>query len=1165
MKNVLAIFKKRWFLSLLGVVALAFLIWFVGPLVALAGYEPLASEFVRLLLIMVLVVAWGLNNLRVQMQEKKANAEIMEGITETAGAEAGAAESAEEVAVLRERFDEAMAVLKKSRDKSARNLYALPWYIIIGPPGCGKTTALLNSGLEFPLADKFGREALRGVGGTRNCDWWFTNESVLLDTAGRYVTQDSHQTVDSAGWQGFLSLLKKYRRRRPINGVLVAISLSDLLLQSGDERVAHVLAIKNRIQELQHHLGIRFPVYVLLTKADLVAGFMEFFDDLRREERAQVWGATFPLDKDQTGVVQRFGEEFDALMRRLNDRLLWRLSQERDPHRRRLIFGFPQQMEALRGSLDEFLTGIFQPTRYQETPLLRGVYITSGTQEGTPIDRMMAAVADAFGVGRQVLAAFAGPGRSYFITDLLREVIFPESALAGVERKYERQRAWLQRGAYAAAIGLTVIAALWWTTSFTRNRQYVSLVEEHTGTYMEAAGEPLDLLGGFDEVLPRLDALHSLVGVAGHSGDGAPLSMRAGLYQGDKLQRAAGDAQRRELNNVLLPFIGNRIQQQLEQSGDDVELQYEALKAYLMLGDPEHLAPEFVKLWMSLDWRNTFAANPAIRDRLELQLDALLDGNMEPLRLNADLVRAVRERLNRVPLAELVYGRLKREYLASDRPPLRLVDALGADGEKVFVRTSGEDLQEGVPALFTYRGFFEGFLAESKALAARLRAEKWVLGLEDTDLGRRALEQLDRDLRALYVQDYIRVWDDLLADLSIVRFQNINQSIEVLEILSSRSSPMRSILQTVERNTELTRIPGGAKPLAEAAADKAQETNRLARLVGKGADAVGRPRLPGEPVARHFERLNRTVSGASGRRPPIDGLSDLFSDLLGQLNAMADGEGPRAPGAERPDVIPRVQVEAARHPDPVKRWLLQVAEQSRSVSVNEARARLDAKWRAQVLPTCQRALSGRYPFSKNARKETTLADFGSFFGHGGLIDRFFEENLKAFVNTSSRPWRWRSRRLEIPDAVLAQFQRAALIKETFFQEGGKKTSVKFGLKPVFLDAEVSQFLIDLEGQKFTYRHGPHRVRNARWPGPSPGQVRVVFKASDGSQPSLTADGPWAWFRILDQSQVESVTSDRLLATFERGGYQARYEIRASSVVNPFTVKELQRFRCPPGL
>src|ERR1051325_5674967 len=134
---------------------------------------------------------------------------------------------ADEVAPVRQRFTEALALLKKSRGaRGGPALASLPWYVIIGPPGAGKTTALQNSGLRFPLAERFGNEALRGVGGTRNCDWWFTDDAILVDTAGRYVTQDSDANADSAEWQGFLALLKKHRRRRPLNGVLVAISLS---------------------------------------------------------------------------------------------------------------------------------------------------------------------------------------------------------------------------------------------------------------------------------------------------------------------------------------------------------------------------------------------------------------------------------------------------------------------------------------------------------------------------------------------------------------------------------------------------------------------------------------------------------------------------------------------------------------------------------------------------------------------------------------------------------------------------------------------------------------------------------------------------------------------------------------------------------------------------
>ena len=119
-----------------------------------------------------------------------------------------------DVLQLRERFEHAIASLKQTR-RRGHTLYELPWYVFIGAPGSGKTTALVNSGLSFPLEQRLGKEPLRGVGGTRNCEWLFAEEAVFLDTAGRYMTQDSDAAGDSAAWAEFLALLRKYRKRRP--------------------------------------------------------------------------------------------------------------------------------------------------------------------------------------------------------------------------------------------------------------------------------------------------------------------------------------------------------------------------------------------------------------------------------------------------------------------------------------------------------------------------------------------------------------------------------------------------------------------------------------------------------------------------------------------------------------------------------------------------------------------------------------------------------------------------------------------------------------------------------------------------------------------------------------------------------------------------------------
>ena len=165
-------------------------------------------------------------------------------------------------------------------------------------------------GCAFRSPPRWDRAAVSGVGGTRLCDWWFAEDAVLIDTAGRYTTQDSDAAVDKAGWDAFLDLLKRTRARQPLNGVIVAIALTDIGWAAQGERLAHARAIRRRIKELEDRLSVRLPIYAVFTKADLISGFTEFFDDLDRDRRAQVWGATFPLNASDAGPVGGFAGEF---------------------------------------------------------------------------------------------------------------------------------------------------------------------------------------------------------------------------------------------------------------------------------------------------------------------------------------------------------------------------------------------------------------------------------------------------------------------------------------------------------------------------------------------------------------------------------------------------------------------------------------------------------------------------------------------------------------------------------------------------------------------------------------------------------------------------------------------------------------------------------------
>ncbi|HJV94399.1 MAG TPA: type VI secretion system membrane subunit TssM, partial [Albitalea sp.] len=291
----------RTLLSGLGLLAALALVWYLGPLLAIGGVAPLAGAGARgAALAAVAALAIGIAAWRAA-QSARTNRQLLDGMAESADeAEPGA----QEVAVIGERFERAVGLLKRRRAGAKRSwrslfqaqpyVYELPWYVIIGAPGAGKTTALINSGLEFPLEAQLGRKMIRGIGGTRNCDWWFATDAVLIDTAGRYTTHDSHQAADRGAWLGFLDLLVRYRPGRPINGVLLTINIQDLLQQNPNERKEHAAKLRARMQELAEKLGVRAPVYVLVTKADLIAGFNEMFGDLGKEDRNQVWGFSFP-------------------------------------------------------------------------------------------------------------------------------------------------------------------------------------------------------------------------------------------------------------------------------------------------------------------------------------------------------------------------------------------------------------------------------------------------------------------------------------------------------------------------------------------------------------------------------------------------------------------------------------------------------------------------------------------------------------------------------------------------------------------------------------------------------------------------------------------------------------------------------------------------------
>ena len=366
---------------------------------------------------------------------------------------------------IKDRWAEAMVTLKATKVK----IYDLPWLLLIGEPQSGKTTTLRESGLDFPL----GKDSLSGAGGTVNCDWWFINEAVILDTAGRF-TMPVDTASDREEWHSFLKLLARHRPRCPINGVIVTIPATSLLQDAPETIKSKALTIREKLQELVTVLGVEFPVYIMVSKLDLVYGFAEFCASLSNEDRKQALGWSRESMAPAAFNHEEFNAFFVALVDRLNQWAARRLRDVNPGIEADRVYAFPGEFNRLQDALAGYLSLIFRPDRYHVSLLLRGCFFSSGLQEGKSIARALLAGAE--GGDRGVLAEFAKSfmqSRAYFIHAFYAKT-FKERWLVKRAGGATKREIFLRLGAAGFAVVFVVIAG---TLLFSGYRSLVNKVQ----------------------------------------------------------------------------------------------------------------------------------------------------------------------------------------------------------------------------------------------------------------------------------------------------------------------------------------------------------------------------------------------------------------------------------------------------------------------------------------------------------------------------------------------------------------------------------------------------------------------------------------------------------------------------------------------------------------
>ena len=1121
------------------------LVWLAAPLLSLNGHHPFDGRAERAALLGFIAAALAGALLLRRWLQRRRNAQLFAKLQQ-----GGDAEQA-----LAQRFASAMQMLRAGLAAAGhapahwwqrrRQVYQLPWYLFIGAPGAGKTTALLNAGLRFPLAERLGAAPVAGVGGTRQCDWWFTDQAVFIDTAGRYTTQDSRGDQDASEWRVFLQLLRRYRAVQPINGVIVTVSAPDLL--AGGAELAHqAAAVDRRLQELRTQLGQGFPVYLLVTKADLLAGFIESFGDFDPAQRQQPWGITLEWRGHAAAVLDGLAARLADLPARLAAAVPQRLQAEPLPERRAAIYLFPAQVEALLPALDEFTRRAFRHAADAPAQPLRGIHFSSGTQEGNPIDRVIGELGRSYGFATRVREAAPGQGKAFFLAGWLRQLVIAEAPLAGFSLARRRLRRRLETALGTGAALALLLACAGWVHSYRANRDYVAAVHERVDRVMQQVGPARD--GRIDRLLPLYALLDQLAASGGVDPDRPPPGLGLGLFQGPRLARSAEQTYHRVLDRTFAPLVVDRLAAAVRQERDPAT-RYEALRVALMLVTPERLQRGEVRRWAEHAYTAPGSAvvAPGAGEQQDWlrHFDALLERNavLEAMRLDDATVHTTRAALAAVPLEQRVHDRLlrrARERAGAGTPAAPAVPELaGPAAVLAFAPADAASAPVALAASFTRQGWRELLAPAVEPAIAELTDEAgWVLGDRSPELQRLAADReargpLAQAVGQRHARATIAAWDRLLGTLVLQAPADAEALTRLAAELAAPESPMRLLVRRLA--TEFA-VPVGGGP-AVSPADMGYIGTMAARYAG----------------------LAEYAAAAS-----VPGSGTLDRLLLPLPSALQEPAGTRAT-----ELLRDLRAEAAAAPIPLRSMWQALADALAGTQRRMQERQLGSSL-AELAQACRRITADRFPFAPAATRDLPYADFARLFGPQGLFDSVFRQQLASRVDSSQRPWRLREEASPPQNpaqaqAALRSFEMAEDIRRLFFPAGHGLPQLRLQLTPASMDSELLLFSLDVDGQLLRYENGPRRAKPLLWPGPAATQKVVlrILPAGPSGVGAEVHEGPWALLRVLQRDgPLRPAAARTAAARVAVDGRALQLDVQADAPASVALLGELGRFRCP---
>ncbi|EFC6650653.1 type VI secretion system membrane subunit TssM [Escherichia coli] len=976
-------------------------------------------------------------------------------------------------------------------------------------------------------------------------------EDFYLDLAGllgELMTFILHRRL----WEHALGWLKEKRARQPLNGIILTLDLPDLLTADKRRREHLLQTLRSRLQDIRQHLHCQLPVYVVLTRLDLLQGFAALFQSLNRQDRDAILGVTFTRRAHEN---DDWRTELNAFWQTWVDRMNLALPDlmVAQTHTRTSLFSFSRQMQGSREPLVSLLEGLLDGENMNV--MLRGVYLTSSLQRGQMDDIFTQSAARQYRLGNNPLASWPLVDTAPYFTRSL----FPQALLAEPNLATE-SRAWLIRSrrrltVFSATGGVAALLLITgWHHYYNGNYQSGITVLKQAKAFMDVPppqGE--DDFGNLQ--LPLLNPVRDATLAYGDWGDRSRLA-DMGLYQGRRIGPYVEQTYLQLLEQRYLPSLFNGLVKAMNAAPPESEEKLAVLRVMRMLEDKSGRNNEVVKQYMAKRWSEKFHGQRDIQAQLMSHLDYALahtDWHAERQAGDGDAISrwtpydkpvvSAQKELSKLPVYQRVYQSLKTRALGVLPADLNLRDQVGPTFDQVF--TSADDNKLVVPQFLTRYGLQSYFVKQRDELVELTAMDSWVLNLtrsvkySDADRA-----EIQRQLTEQYISDYTATWRAGMDNLNIRNFESIGQLTGALEQVISGDQPLQRALTVLRDNTQ----PGvfseklSAKEREEALAEP--DYQLLTRL--------------GHEFAPENSTLAVQKDKESTMQAVYQQLTELHRYLLAIQNAPVPGKSALKAVQLRLDQNSSDPIFATRQmaktlPAPLNRWVGRLTDQAWHVVMVEAVHYMEVDWRDSVVKPFNEQLANNYPFNPRSAQDASLDAFERFFKPDGILDTFYQQNLKLFID-NDLSLEDGDNNVIIREDIIAQLETAQKIRDIFFsKQNGLGTS--FAVETVSLSGNKRRSVLNLDGQLVDYSQGRNYTAHLVWPNNmrEGNESKLMLIGTSGNAPrSISFSGPWAQFRLFGAGQLTGVQDGNFTVRFSVDGGAMTYRVHTDTEDNPFS-------------